>query len=241
MILGRQKHKKSMQYEIKRCGLDHHYNVWIPGEELIEKAFLKVIWHFDDIEPSQEGAGCRDVRRLSGDQKVKVVIVVVIWNFPPLLVLDTLTNCLNTEAVDGITVGIRDWAGVVTIISDYNVLVSALCSQNRNINAGILNKQGRLAFNAKGSLKVAKELEAKIFVQLGFPMCLYENQKRGEWYEVTNDFRKVPGLGTLTDVLAKQLDDFPSYELDDPVTLETVIALYRYELRKFIPETGSTY
>lgn len=80
MIMGRQKLKKSYQYEIKwrgacpSCGvkspacsfvlcivgLDHRFNTWIPREELIAKGFTKLVQQFDDLEASREGAGSRD-------------------------------------------------------------------------------------------------------------------------------------------------------------------------------------
>ena len=59
-ILGRQKLKKSLQYEIKWRGLDHKFNTWVPRDQLIEKGFTKLVQQFDDLESSREGAGQRD-------------------------------------------------------------------------------------------------------------------------------------------------------------------------------------
>ena len=59
-ILGRQKLKKSLQYEIKWRGLDHKFNTLIPREQLMEKGFTKLVQQFDDLESSREGAGQRD-------------------------------------------------------------------------------------------------------------------------------------------------------------------------------------
>ena len=55
MIMGRQKLKKSLQYEIKWKGLDHKWNTWMPREELIERGFVKLVRQFDDLEASREG------------------------------------------------------------------------------------------------------------------------------------------------------------------------------------------
>lgn len=77
MVMGRQKLKKSLQYEVKwrgesllcslcqrelivLLGLDHKFNTWIPREELIAKGFNKIVQQFDDLESSREGAGQRD-------------------------------------------------------------------------------------------------------------------------------------------------------------------------------------
>lgn len=111
MIMGRQKLKKSFQYEIKWRGLDHKFNAWLPREDLIEKGFGKLITQFDDIEASREGAATKEtnataVRKvldqvgldeniamynemggLSGGQKVKVVIAATLWNNPQVRVV----------------------------------------------------------------------------------------------------------------------------------------------------------
>lgn len=113
-ILGRQKLKKSFQYEIKFRGMDHRYNAWLPRDLLIEKGFQKLIGQFDDMESSREGAGMRDtganavrevleavgldgdiaqyneMQGLSGGQKVKVVIAAAMFNryvYAPVLLL----------------------------------------------------------------------------------------------------------------------------------------------------------
>jgi elongation factor 3 len=58
--MGRQKLKKSLQYDIKWQGLDHKFNTWIPRDELLEKGFQKIVSRIDDLEASREGVGKRD-------------------------------------------------------------------------------------------------------------------------------------------------------------------------------------
>ena len=60
MVMGRQKLKKSFQYEVKWGGLDHRYNTWVPRDELLGKGYTKIVQQFDDLESSREGAGSRD-------------------------------------------------------------------------------------------------------------------------------------------------------------------------------------
>lgn len=108
--MGRQKLKKSYQYEIKWRGLDHKFNTWVPRDELLERGFTKLVQQFDDLESSREGAGSREttlsaVRKhleevgldgdiaqynemsgLSGGQKMKVVIAAALWNNPQVSV-----------------------------------------------------------------------------------------------------------------------------------------------------------
>lgn len=60
MIMGRQKLKKSFQYEVKWRGLDHRFNTWVPRDDLLSKGYTKLVQQFDDLESSREGAGSRD-------------------------------------------------------------------------------------------------------------------------------------------------------------------------------------
>jgi elongation factor 3 len=58
--MGRQKLKKTFQYEVKWKGLDHKYNTWVSRDDLLNKGFTKVVQQFDDMESSREGAGARE-------------------------------------------------------------------------------------------------------------------------------------------------------------------------------------
>lgn len=60
--MGRQKLKKSYQYEIKWRGLDHKWNTWVPRDQLLGKGYGKLVQQFDDLESSREGAGARETR-----------------------------------------------------------------------------------------------------------------------------------------------------------------------------------
>ncbi|GJE92231.1 hypothetical protein PsYK624_083840 [Phanerochaete sordida] len=169
MIMGRQKLKKSFQYEVKWRGLDHRFNTWIPRDELFEKGFTKIVQQFDDLESSREGAGTRDtaahlVRKhledigldgdiaqyneiagLSGGQKIKLVIAACLWNNPQICVLDEPSNFLDREALGGLAVAIRDWAGAVVIISHNEEFVTALCPEIWHVDAGRLTHKGKAA------------------------------------------------------------------------------------------------
>jgi len=169
MIMGRQKLKKSLQYEIKWRGLDHKWNTWLPRETLLEKGFAKLIRQFDDVEASREGAGQRDttgqvVRKhleevgldgdiaqynelgsLSGGQKVKVVVAASLWNRPQILVLDEPTNFLDRDALGGLAVAIRDWGGAVLIISHNEEFVNALCPEIWSVHGGRITHKGIVA------------------------------------------------------------------------------------------------
>ncbi|KAF5370561.1 hypothetical protein D9758_001885 [Tetrapyrgos nigripes] len=168
LIMGRQKLKKSFQYEIKWRGLDHKWNTWVPREVLLEKGFTKLVQQFDDLESSREGAGTRETRAdivrkhledigldgdiaqyneisgLSGGQKIKLVIAACLWNKPQICILDEPSNFLDREALGGLAVAIRDWAGAVVIISHNHEFVSALCPEIWNVEAGRMSQQGKV-------------------------------------------------------------------------------------------------
>jgi len=169
MIMGRQKLKKSFQYEVKWRGLDHKFNTWVPRDDLLGKGYTKLVQQFDDLESSREGAGSREtsavlVRKhledigldgdiaqyneisgLSGGQKIKLVIAACLWNNPQICVLDEPSNFLDREALGGLAVAIKEWAGAVVIISHNNEFVSALCPEIWNVDAGKLTHQGKVA------------------------------------------------------------------------------------------------
>ncbi|KAG6920275.1 hypothetical protein DXG01_005044 [Tephrocybe rancida] len=169
MIMGRQKLKKSFQYEVKWRGLDHRYNTWVSREDLFAKGFTKPVQQFDDLESSREGAGSRDtaahlVRKhleqigldgdiaqyneisgLSGGQKIKLVIAACLWNNPQICILDEPSNFLDREALGGLAVAIKEWAGAVVIISHNSEFVSALCPEIWNVDAGRMTHQGKAA------------------------------------------------------------------------------------------------
>lgn len=168
-IIGRQKLKKSFQYEIQWKGFLPKHNTFMPREELIERGFGKLVQAFDDHEASREGLGYRElappvIRKhfedvgldgdiadhtplgsLSGGQLVKVVIAGATWNNPHLLVLDEPTNYLDRDSLGGLAIAIRDWSGGVILISHNNEFVGALCPEQWIINDGKMVTKGKAA------------------------------------------------------------------------------------------------
>lgn len=102
-LIGRQKYKKSFQYEVKWVNMLPKYNVMISRETLLDRGFQKLVQEFDDHEASREGLGFRilepkviskhfedvgldpeiadhnEISGLSGGQKVKVVLAGAMW------------------------------------------------------------------------------------------------------------------------------------------------------------------
>ncbi|KAF1354885.1 ABC transporter domain-containing protein [Delphinella strobiligena] len=170
-LIGRQKYKKSFQYEVKWVGLLPKYNTMISRETLSELGFQKLIQEFDDHEASREGLGFRqlepkviskhfedvgldpeianhnEISGLSGGQKVKVVLAGAMWNNPHLLVLDEPTNFLDRDSLGGLAVAIRDYKGGVVMISHNEEFVGALCPEQWIVADGRLTSKGHMAIN----------------------------------------------------------------------------------------------
>ncbi|KAF9432515.1 hypothetical protein BGZ76_010687 [Entomortierella beljakovae] len=180
MIMGRQKLKKSYQYEIKWKNHVHKFNTWMSRDRLHELGFEKLVRQFDDKEASREGLGYRDltpssIRRhledvgldgdiadhnvisgLSGGQKVKVVIAAAMWNNPHMLVLDEPTNYLDREALGGLAVAIRNWGGAVIMISHSKEFLGALCPETWSVADGRVTINGKTAVD-EGNFEEAEK------------------------------------------------------------------------------------
>lgn len=168
-IVGRQKLKKSFQYEIKWVGMEHRHNTWIPRDRLMELGFSKLLQKFDDFESSREGAGSKElsakaIRKhlmdiglngeiaehhemsgLSGGQKVKVVLAAALWNNPQILVLDEPTNFLDRDSVAMLATAIRNWSGAVVIITHNAQFIEALCTEIWTVEGGKLLSKTKTA------------------------------------------------------------------------------------------------
>jgi elongation factor 3 len=170
-LIGRQKYKKTFQYEIKWLGWLPKHNSMISRETLADRGFQKMIQEYDDHEASREGLGFRklepkiiskhfedvgldpeianhnEISGLSGGQKVKVVLAGAMWNNPHLLVLDEPTNFLDRESLGGLAVAIREYRGGVVMISHNEEFVGALCPEQWHVDNGRLTQKGHLAVN----------------------------------------------------------------------------------------------
>jgi elongation factor 3 len=170
-LIGRQKWKKSFQYEVKWTHMIPKFNSQISRETLLELGFQKLVQEFDDHESSREGLGYRilepkviskhfedcgldpeianhnQISGLSGGQKVKVVIAGAMWNNPHLLIMDEPSNFLDRDSLGGLAVAIRDFRGGVVMISHNEELVGALCPEHWHVDDGRVTHKGHLAIN----------------------------------------------------------------------------------------------
>ncbi|EEP78749.1 hypothetical protein UREG_03595 [Uncinocarpus reesii 1704] len=168
-LMGRQKYKKTFQYEVKWVGLLPKHNTQISRETLLDLGFAKLVQEFDDHEASREGLGYRvlepkviskhfedigldpeianhnEISGLSGGQKVKVVLAGAMWNNPHLLVLDEPTNFLDRDFLGGLAVAIREFKGGVVMISHNEEFVGALCPEQWFVADGRITHKGSSA------------------------------------------------------------------------------------------------
>ncbi|KAL9599069.1 MAG: hypothetical protein Q9219_004103 [cf. Caloplaca sp. 3 TL-2023] len=171
-LIGRQKWKKTFQYEVKWIGMLPKHNSQVSRETLLSWGFDKLVQEFDDHEASREGLGFRilepkviaqhfadigldpdianhnEISGLSGGQKVKVVLAGAMWNNPHLLVLDEPTNFLDRDSLGGLAVAIRDYKGGVVMISHNEEFVGALCPEQWHVAEGRVTHKGHLAVSA---------------------------------------------------------------------------------------------
>ncbi|KAK3372224.1 P-loop containing nucleoside triphosphate hydrolase protein [Podospora didyma] len=172
LLIGRQKYKKTFQYEVKFRNTLPKYNAQISRETLLELGYDKLVQEFDDHEASREGLGYRELQpsviskhfddlgldpeianhneigSLSGGQKVKVVIAGAMWNNPHLLVLDEPTNFLDRDSLGGLAVAIRDFKGGVVMISHNEEFVGALASEQWHVVDGRVTHKGQSSASA---------------------------------------------------------------------------------------------
>ncbi|KAI4100072.1 MAG: hypothetical protein L6R37_005670 [Teloschistes peruensis] len=172
-LMGRQKYKKTFQYEVKWLGMLPKHNSQVSRETLLSLGFDKLVQEFDDHEASREGLGYRilepkvisqhfddigldpeianhnEISGLSGGQKVKVVLAGAMWNNPHLLVLDEPTNYLDRDSLGGLAVAIRDYKGGVVMISHNEEFVGALCPEQWHVADGRVTHKGHLAVTAE--------------------------------------------------------------------------------------------
>jgi elongation factor 3 len=171
-LVGRQKYKKTFQYEVKWRNMLPKHNSQVSRETLLELGFDKLIQEFDDHEASREGLGYRELQpsviskhfddlgldpeianhneigSLSGGQKVKVVIAGAMWNNPHLLVLDEPTNFLDRDSLGGLSVAIREFKGGVVMISHNEEFVGALATEQWHVVDGRMTHKGHAAVDS---------------------------------------------------------------------------------------------
>ena len=169
MLIGRQKYKKSYQYEVQWQGLLPKHNTMVSRETLLKLGFQKLVQEFDDKESAREGLGYRElsapairehfekcgvpgdiaehneVSGLSGGQKVKVVLAACLWTLPHILVLDEPSNYLDRDSLGALSLALKDFKGGCLIISHNSEFVTSICTEQIHVDTGrIVGRSGGL-------------------------------------------------------------------------------------------------
>jgi elongation factor 3 len=184
-IVGRRKNGRVMEYECTFIGQTRRDpNKYISEEKLVEMGLTKMVnaadakiaamaagldvrpllireiqAHLDDFNLESEYGTHSCIRRLSGGQKVKLVLAAAMWNCPHVLVLDEPTNYLDREALGALTIAIKNFKGGVVIISHNKEFTDALCTETWRVNDGVCIVEGDVEETV---MKVANTKKAKV-------------------------------------------------------------------------------
>jgi ATPase subunit of ABC transporter with duplicated ATPase domains len=182
-VLGRRKNGRTMEYECTFHGQTaRDPNKYIPLEQMIEMGHSKLVQqmdarvaamaagldmrplliaeiqgHLDDFNLEAEFGTHGTIRRLSGGQKVKLVLAAAMWNRPHVLVLDEPTNYLDREALGALTQAIKDFAGGVVIISHHSEFTDTLCTEKWLVQDGHVYTEGEILEDSKVKSSNAKK------------------------------------------------------------------------------------
>ncbi len=188
-IHGRRKNGRTMEYECSFVGqTQYEENKYIPLEELLEKGFEKMVQqadtriaamaagidvrpllikeiqkHLDDFNLESEYGTHSKIRRLSGGQKVKLVLAAAMWNRPHIIVLDEPTNYLDREAMGALTQAIKEFHGGIVIISHNADFTKSICTEKWLVKDGQVIVEGEVeekAIKATSSRKIKAENKA---------------------------------------------------------------------------------
>lgn len=177
-IVGRRKLGKTMEYECTFVGQTiRDENKYISLEELTNMGLSKMVQqcdartaamaagldlrslttveiqaHLDDFNLEAEYGTHGSIRRLSGGQKVKLVLAAAMWNKPHILVLDEPTNYLDREALGALTQAIKEFKGGAIIISHNSEFTDVLCNEKWIVADGKCSIEGEAA---ESDLKVS--------------------------------------------------------------------------------------
>lgn len=185
-IVGRRKSGRTMEYECTFIGQIkiREPNKYIAVETLIEMGHGKLVQqmdakvaaaaagldlrplltaeiqrHLDDFALEAEFGTHGTIRRMSGGQKVKLVLAAAMWNKPHILVLDEPTNYLDREALGALTQAIKAFAGGVIMISHNKEFTDAICNETWLVENGICTVVGGEIEDAKVKATSAKEIK----------------------------------------------------------------------------------
>lgn len=163
LVLGRRKFGRSVEYECTFIGQNpaREPNKYISLEDMIKLGHEKLVQicdaktaamaagldlrplltaeiqgHLNEFNLEAEFGTFGTIRRLSGGQKVKLVLAAAMWNRPHVIILDEPTNYLDRQALGALTQAIKSFAGGIVIISHNAEFTDAICTEKWLVQDG---------------------------------------------------------------------------------------------------------
>lgn len=183
-----------------------------------------------------------EVKRLSGGQKARLLILLVIMEKPDLLILDEPTNHLDIESREALIMAINEYSGSLILVSHDAFLVERLVDRllvvkNGNISefTGDIHEYRKLILSGK-TVKVTDKTKNKKIVNSNFQepvsnlkklllsiekkIIIYEKEKQllekemldSEFYDKSNNRRIQEVTVHLKNINSKILEEEKNWE-----------------------------
>ncbi len=117
------------------------------------------------------------VGTMSGGEKARLVLAMIVWQRPNLLLLDEPTNHLDLATREALSMALNEFEGTVMLVSHDRALLRSVCDEFWMVGRGVvtpfdgdlddyqrylLDESKRLREEAKEDAKVVAKLEAKL-------------------------------------------------------------------------------
>ncbi len=109
------------------------------GMELRPTTLAEVKSHLEDFGIAGDLATGK-IKRMSGGQKVRLVLAAAMWSMPHFLALDEPTNYLDNDTLAALTQALKGFKGGVVTISHNEAFVENLCNEYWLVADGVVTK-----------------------------------------------------------------------------------------------------
>ena len=109
------------------------------GMELRPTTLAEVKSHLEDFGIAGDLAVGK-IKRMSGGQKVRLVLAAAMWSMPHFLALDEPTNYLDNDTLAALTQALKQFKGGVITISHNEAFVENLCNEYWLVSDGVVTK-----------------------------------------------------------------------------------------------------
>ncbi len=80
----------------------------------------------------------QSVQTLSGGERARLILALIIWQRPNLLILDEPTNHLDIDTREALAWGLQEFQGSVILVSHDRTLLKSVCDEFWLVNDGQL-------------------------------------------------------------------------------------------------------